>query len=213
VTDDATGPTRKDMGAAAVATARQHDLDLARKAASGDRAAQRELFHAQRSGVHHALFRVLGANRELEDLIQDAFLEVFRALPSFRGDSSLGRWCQTIALRTAYATISKRRPPAIDLALVEDTIGSDVDTRRQVQLREATRRLYAALERIDPKQRVAFALAVIDGRPLAEVAQLTDSSVFAVKTRVWRARRELMRRAAKDPVLASYLAELNGGAR
>ena len=62
-------------------------------------------------------------------------------------------------------------------------------------VREAARRLYAALDRIEVKQRIAFALAVIDGRPLAEVAELTDSTMFAVKTRVWRARRELMRRA------------------
>lgn len=192
---------------------REHDVELARRAATGDRPAQRELFHAQRVGVHHALFRVLGNNRDLEDLIQDAFFEIFRALPSFRGDSSLARWCQTIAMRAAFAAIAKRKPAAIDLALVEDVVASDVDTRRQVQMREAARRLYAALDRIDPKQRIAFALAVIDGRPLAEVADLTESTTFAVKTRVWRARRELMRRAANDDVLASYLAELHGGAR
>lgn len=201
------------MGAAAVTSTRQLDLDLARRAAAGDRASQRELFHAQRAGVHHALFRILGSNRDLEDLVQDAFLEIFRALPSFRGESSLARWCQTIAMRAAFAAISKRKPAAIDLALVEETVANDVDTRRQVQLREATRRLYAALDRIDPKHRIAFALAVIDGRPLAEVAQLTESTMFAVKTRVWRARRELYKRANKDEVLASYLAELQGGER
>ncbi|MGN6108122.1 MAG: RNA polymerase sigma factor [Kofleriaceae bacterium] len=197
----------------ATVPAREHDLALARRAASGDRAAQRELFVAQRAGVHHALYRILGANRELEDLLQDVFLEIFRALPSFRGDSTLGRWCQTIAMRVAYLAISRRRPPAVDLALVEDELPGATDTRREVQLREATRRLYAALDRLDPKLRIAFALAVIDGRPLAEVAQLTESSVVATKTRVWRARKDLMKRAAKDDVLSSYLAELQGGAR
>jgi len=195
------------------AQAREHDLALARRAAGGDRDAQRELFHAQRTGVHHALFRVLGANRDLEDLIQDAFLEIFRALASFRGDSSLARWCQTIATRTAYLAIARRRPQTIELQLVEDVVANEVDTRRLAQLREAARRLYAALDRIEPKQRIAFALATIDGRSHVEVAQLTESSVVAVKTRVWRARRELMRRAAKDPVLASYLEELAGGER
>jgi RNA polymerase sigma-70 factor, ECF subfamily len=190
---------------------REHDLDLARRAAAGDRVAQRELFTAQKVAVHHALFRILGSNHDLEDLIQDAFLEIFRALHSFRGDSTLSRWCQTIATRTAYLAISRRRPPTVELSLIEDRIPDDVDTRRLVQLREATRRLYAALDRVDAKHRVAFALAVIDGRPLAEVAQLTESSVVAVKTRVWRARKELARRAAKDDVLASYLDELNGG--
>jgi RNA polymerase sigma-70 factor, ECF subfamily len=193
-----------------VAIVREHDLALARRAADGDRAAQRELFQAQRSAVHHTLFRILGSNRDLEDLVQDAFLEIFRALPSFRGDSTLTRWCQTIATRTAYLSISRRKPPAIDLALVEDVLPGDDDTRRLAQVREAARRLYGALERIEAKQRIAFALAVIDGLPLAEVAQLTESSLVAVKTRVWRARRDLMKRAAKDSVLASYLGELAG---
>jgi RNA polymerase sigma-70 factor (ECF subfamily) len=191
--------------------AREHDLELARRAASGERPAQRALFLEQRANVHRALFRILGSNRELEDLLQDAFFEIFRALPSFRGDSTLGRWCQTIAVRVAYLTISRRRAPAVDLALVEEVVASDVDLQRHVLMREATRRLYAALDRIEAKQRIAFALAVIDGKPLAEVAELTDTSVFAVKTRVWRARRELMKRASKDPVLSAYLDELQGG--
>ena len=205
-------PTRETV-ALPVSTAREHDLDLARRASSGDRVAQRELFTSQRAGVHHALFRILGSNRELEDLLQDAFIEIFRALPSFRGDSTLGRWCQTIAVRVAYLAISRRRPPSVDLALVEDVVASDADVRRQMLAREATRRLYAALDRIEAKQRIAYALAAIDGKSLAEVAELTSSSVFAVKTRVWRARRELWRRAQKDAVLSAYLDELGGGER
>jgi RNA polymerase sigma-70 factor (ECF subfamily) len=191
--------------------AREHDLELARRAASGERPAQRELFLAQRANVHRALFRILGSNRELEDLLQDAFIEIFRSLPSFRGDSTLGRWCQTIAVRIAYLTISRRKPATVELSLVEETVANDADVRRHVQDREAARRLYAALDRIEAKQRIAFALSVIDGKSLAEVAELTESTLFAVKTRVWRARRELMRRVGKDAVLAAYLEELQGG--
>ncbi len=196
----------------AVSAARSNDLALARRAADGDRSAQRELFHCQKHSVHHTLFRILGNNRELEDLVQDAFLEIFRALPSFRGDSTLSRWCQTIATRTAYLSISRRKPQAVDLELVEDTVAhDDPDAHRVAHAREAARRLYAALDRLDPKMRIAFALAVIDGLSLGEVAQLTESTIVAVKTRVWRARRELFKRAKKDPVLAGYLAEFGGG--
>ena len=145
----------------------------------------------------------------LERVGESRLGEIFRALSSFRGDSSLGRWCQTIATRTAYLAISRRKPPAIDLDLVEDVLPDDEPgAHRVTQAREAARRLYAALERLDPKQRIAFALAVIDGLPLAEVAHLTQSSTVAVKTRVWRARRDLFKRAKKDPVLSGYLGKL-----
>ena len=199
------------MGTAVSAT-RSDDLALARRAADGDRASQRELFHKLKSAVHHTLFRILGNNRDLEDLIQDAFLEIFRALPSFRGDSSLSRWSQTIATRTAYLAIERRKPAAVDLEVVEEEIvDRDPDAHRVALAKQAAKRLYAAMDRIDAKQRIAFALAVIDGLSLSEVAELTDSSVVAVKTRVWRARRDLMKRAAKDPVLAGYLGDLGGG--
>lgn len=178
------------------------DRDLARRAAAGERAAQRALFVAHRDGVHHALFRILGANRDIEDLLQEAFLAIFRALASFRGDSSLARWCQVIATRTAYHWIGKRPPPQVEL--VDDDLPSQAPGE-QLGARAALRRVYAHLAKLDPKLRIAFALAHIDGRPLREVAELTESSLVAVKTRVWRARRELARRAASDPVLAEYL--------
>ncbi|HET9625253.1 MAG TPA: RNA polymerase sigma factor [Kofleriaceae bacterium] len=189
---------------------RERDLELARRAATGDRAAQRALFVEQRAQVHRALYRVLGSNRDIEDLLQDSFIEIFRALPSFRGDSSLARWCQTIAMRVAYLALSRRRPPTVELSLVEEIVSDDRDLSRQAHAREVARRLYAALDRIDIKYRIAFALAVIDGRSLAEVAALTEASVVAVKTRVWRARRQLAQRARKDAVLTAYLQDLSG---
>jgi RNA polymerase sigma-70 factor (ECF subfamily) len=198
--------------ALSVAAARQHDLALAQRAADGDRAAQRELFARLKVAVHHTLFRILGSNRDLEDLIQDAFLEIFRALPSFRGDSSLPRWSQTIATRTAYLAMQRRKPTPVDLDDVEEeVVDRDPDAHRVALAKQAAKRLYAALDKLDPKMRIAFALAAIDGLPLQEVAELTESSLVATKTRVWRARREVMKRAQKDPVLASYVADLGGG--
>jgi RNA polymerase sigma-70 factor (ECF subfamily) len=195
-------------------TTREVDVALAQQAAGGDRGAQRDLFHAQKHAVHHTLFRILGSNRDIEDLLQDAFVEIFRALPSFRGDSSLGTWCRTIATRVAYLAIARRKPPTVDLALVEEIVAHDAPAADRVtHAREAARRLYAALDRIDAKQRIAFALFSIDGLSITEVAELTESSRVAVKTRIWRARRELFKRAASDPVLGAYLVELEGDPR
>jgi RNA polymerase sigma-70 factor, ECF subfamily len=199
---------------AAVQTNRDADVALARRAAAGDRSAQRELFHAQKHAVHHTLFRILGSNREIEDLLQDAFLEIFLTLGSFRGDSSLGTWCRTIATRIAYLAIARRKPPTVELALVEDVVSNEAPgADRIAHAREAARRLYAALDRIDAKQRVAFALFTVDGLSLTEVAELTESSRVAIKTRIWRARHELFKRAANDPVLRGYLTDLEGGRR
>ncbi len=158
--------------------------------------------------MHHVLFRVLGSNREIEDVVQDAFVQIFRSLPSYRGESSLARWCCTIAMRAAYAVIDKRRRTPWGAEDAADLHDDGPGLAERLATRRAAARLYQALEKIDDKHRVAFALAVLDERPLQEVAELTESSVSAVKTRVFRARRELLRRAAKDPVLSSYLDQL-----
>ena len=187
---------------------RAADRALAARCAAGERVAQRELFTQVKQAVHRTLFRILGSNRDVEDLLQEAFLAIFRSIDSFRGESNLNTWCCTITTRVAWAYIEKRRPASASLDLVPEVAASDPDAERIVQARQAAQRLYAALEKIDPKMRIAFALAVIDGRSLAEVAEMTDSSVVAVKTRVWRARRELDRRARKDTLLNAYLAEV-----
>lgn len=187
------------------------DRELAERCTRGDRASQREVFLTHRDRVHRTLYRILGSNRDMEDLVQESFLEVFRSIPRFRGDSTLATWCATIATRVAWAYIERRKPASQNLDLVPE-IAADVPGADQtVAARDAARRLYSALEKIPVAHRVPFALAAIEGLPLAEVASLTRSTLVATKTRVWRARRELEKRASKDPVLRTYLAEMRAG--
>jgi RNA polymerase sigma-70 factor, ECF subfamily len=186
------------------ASDRSADLELARKCAAGDRAAQQQLFRAQRGAVHATLFRVLGSNRQIEDLIQDTFIAVFESIHAFRGDSSLRTWIDTIAVRVCYRHLSRREPRS-QLHAVGELIASASDPEREANLREAVRRLYIVLDRVEPKQRVAYTLHVVDGRPLKEVARVTRVSVLAVKNRVWRARRRVRELAERDPLLIEFL--------
>jgi RNA polymerase sigma-70 factor (ECF subfamily) len=140
----------------------------------------------------------------MDDLVQDAFFEVYRSLRGFRGEASLRTWIDRCTVRVAYAYFG-RRPRAPQLAIVSAPEPETPSAEAQIVAREATRRLYTELARLDPKQRVAFTLHVIDGRPLSEVAALTDSSIVATKSRIWRARRALDVRARKDAVLREFL--------
>jgi len=181
------------------------DYSLAARCAAGDRAAQRRLFHAHRGRVHAILYRILGSNREMEDLVQEAFMEIFRSLGSFRGEAKLGTWIDRVTTRVAYAYFKRRRPATVHLASVPDMAADDPSAERRVLAREAARRLYAILDRLEPTQRIAFALHAIDGRSLREVAEIMDASLVATKSRVWRARREVHRRARSDAVLCAFL--------
>jgi RNA polymerase sigma factor (sigma-70 family) len=190
----------------------QDDLALARRCAGGDIVAQRQLFRDQRGRVHRTLYRILGSNADMEDLVQDVFLEVFRSLDRFRGEARLSTWIARITARVAMHYFGRRRPPSQSLdALPFELESASPSAERVAVAREAARRLYQVLDRVEAAQRVAFALHVIDGIPLREVADITDSSLVATKSRVWRARREIEKRARRDPLLAGFLSEQGQG--
>lgn len=184
------------------------DADLAARCAAGDRGAQRELFSRARHAVHHTLFRVLGSNQDLEDLLHDSFVAIFRSIGNYAGRSTLTTWACSVAAHVALSHLRRKKlSPIATLDL--DRASDEPSVDRVVRARAALARVYRVLDRVDPVQRLAFALAVIDGRPLAEVAELTGASLSAVKTQVWRARKALDKRAASDPLLREYITALD----
>ncbi len=146
----------------------------------------------------------MGSNIFIEDVLQDTFVEVFNSLPSYRGDALMSTWADRIAVRVAYRFLRRHKaalapqqaPPNLSL------VGSPEE---EILHREGVRRLYAVLNTMNPKLRITFALFAVDGRSLKDVAELTGVSLIAVKSRVWRARRQLERAAREDSVLARYL--------
>jgi RNA polymerase sigma-70 factor (ECF subfamily) len=192
-----------------VATAYVEDVLLVDRCLTGEPAATRELFRRHRGRVHACLFRVLGSNRDMDDLLQDAFIQVFQSLRGWRAEASLATWIDRVSVRVAYRYLSQRgrriqTDPIIDDEAVPGIDGTNA--RRQLA-RDGVKRLYTVLDELGAASRLAFTLHEIDGRPLAEVAELVGSSVTATKLRVWRARKKIETAAAADPVLREFLQE------
>ena len=187
------------------------DVVLVDRCLEGEEAAARELFRTHRARVHACLYRVLGGNRDMDDLLQDVFIQVFQSLKGWRAEASLATWIDRIAVRVAWRYLSQRKAAPPTLELVEDAVpialGAATAGPRKAMAREGVRRLYAAMDKLPPAARVAFALHEIEGRAMAEVATVTGASVTATKLRVWRARRALHAAAAQDPVLREMLEE------
>lgn len=183
---------------------------------SGDTAATRELFRRHQKRVHGSLYRVLGSNRDMDDLLQDAFLQVFQSLKGWRAEASLATWIDRVSVRVAYRYLTKRgKRVQTDLLDEDEESGADAgeagfgDTAgaRRQQARDGVKRLYEVLDGLSPAARLAFTLHEVDGRPIAEVAALVGSSVTATKLRVWRARKNVEAAAAADPILREFLQE------
>ena len=101
----------------------------------------------------------------------------------------------------------RARKPSVSLDALGDLAGPTIDVHDRTDARDGLRRLYAVLGRMTPDARTAFALYAIDGRSIAEVAAVIGTTVVTAKLRIWRARREVARRAAADPVLGGFLAQ------
>ena len=183
----------------------EDEAELVAACLAGDVAAQRALFRREFGRVNATIYRILGPTREVDDLVQETFIAAFRGLAKFRGEARLATWIDRIAVRVALDHVRTRKAATVPLGVIGDELSDGSIPDAQAHARDGLRRLYAALAQLSPEARTAFALYAIDGRSIAEVARLVGTTVVTAKVRIWRARRELMKRAAEDPVLKELL--------
>jgi len=179
------------------------ERDLVERARSGDATALRTIAERELPRVERLLGRILGPRRDFEDLVQNVFLELCRALPSYRGESKLSTFIGGITVRVARRALrpsayEKRRGP-----MPLELVASDSGPERNAIASERLRRLHAALDRIKPKKRIAFTLWALDGMSPTEIAELTGAKLHTVRSRIFHARHELM----MDPSVVDLMGE------
>ncbi|HEY2744258.1 MAG TPA: RNA polymerase sigma factor [Polyangia bacterium] len=180
---------------------------LVEAARRGESTAFRELFRLHVARVHRIVYRLVGRSPDLDDLVQTVFVEGFRSLPSFRGESLFATWLGRIAVRVTMRAVKRPMPKLVPIEAVAELAhdgrrGDEVATSR-----EGLVRLDALLAALKPKRRAAFVLHVLEGYSVDETAAMVGASVAAVKVRIHDARRELERRARRDPWFIELLAE------
>lgn len=166
--------------------------DLVARAQAGDAGALRLICEAELPRVERLLGRILGPRRDFEDLVQNVFLELCRALPGFQGQSKLSTFVGGITVRVARRAL---RPSAYDrrrATMPEEVEASGRGPEAEAIARQRLARLHAALDQIAPKKRIAFALWALDGMSPAEIAEVTDTPINTVRSRIHHARQELM---------------------
>ena len=172
------------------------ELTLAR-AQWGDDRARRDLVDRYQRPVFALLSRMLfksGQQQALEDLAQETFLRVFKALPGFTrgGPARLSTWILTIATNLAIDHLRKRRVPTDTLTDAREPAAnetSDAEAERH-RLAEVLRR---AIDDLTPEYRAAFLLREYHEFEYAEIASTLDIDLGTVKSRLNRARAALRR--------------------
>lgn len=160
--------------------------------------------------LERVLVRLVGPGADAEDLLQETFAEAIAGFTRFRGDAAVGTWLYRIAVNVAHKELRRpHRQRTVSLEVVPNaTTGAAIapGPDELAQQRQAIERLYAHLDALGPKKRIAFLLHVVDDRPLAEVAALMSATRAATKSRVFLARRQLLSRVRKDPGLRVLIA-------
>ena len=173
---------------------------------AGDPQALDQLARSETPHVTRLLFSMLGPRNDLEDLVQTVFLEACRAMPGYRGEGSVTSFILGIAVRVARRAMRPSAWVRLRGYALSEPAGGD-DPERATYQAAQLRRLHAALGRLAPKKRVAFTLWAMEGMEVAAIAEVTQASVSATKSRIFHAQKELKRMAARDP----HLCELIGG--
>lgn len=166
------------------------DRDLVARARSGDPDAADELATRYLDEIHAFARRWLGHAHDAEDATQETFLRAMRALREFRGEASFRTWLYRIATR---ACIDRRRADAArpETIPIEEWHGQ---TGIAPDLPETSPRLAAALAELPERQRIVLTLSVFHEMRPAEIAEVVESSVEAVKMNLSHARRRMRER-------------------
>lgn len=174
---------------------------LVTRAAAGDRAAFRALYDASLPRIRRQVARLMGPpGADVDDVVQEVYVQVHRALPRFRADSRVSTWMHRIAHNVACSALRKRRP-VVDLATVRQ-FDLAPDAWRRLEARDLTRLLYSALDEVNDSAREAFVLYHLEGHTLDQIASLEGVSIHTIAARVRRTREkvvDVLTRASRSP--------------
>ena len=184
--------------------------DLVERCKAGDGLAFREVFRNHRADVARLVLRMTGRQGDLEDLVQEVFLQVYRSIKDFRAQSRFSTWLYRLTVNVVLMQRRAARSRPVLQGASDDAFGADVRDLPDDQLAR-TRRVaafYRLLDRMSDKKRTVFVLHELEGLSPSEVAKVVGAPVLTVRTRLFYARRELLEMLRDEPALEFVAREL-----
>ena len=177
----------------------QDELELVARIKSGDRGAFKRLVDQLSRRIINDCHRITGNRMDAEDVAQEVFIEVYRNIGGFRGESSLATWIMRIARNRALNYVRDNRDRMkVSLDTVEGGGGGSLGETlpgkrsdqpdRNLEIRRNRAILYSAIAELPDKYRKPFTLHKLEGMPYSEIAETLDISLSAVESRIHRAK-------------------------
>jgi len=169
------------------------DHDLHEKAKSGDGKAFGRIVEKHTGVVYAAVRSVLGNRSDIDDAVQEAFIRIYRGLPSFSGRSSLSTWIWSVARNHTINIRAKERDDIISLDKTAEIASNRLGPETEFARRTAAEDIDWLLSRLDGNYRQVIELRYLAGKKYKEIAEMLDLPEGTVKTLIHRARIKMKR--------------------
>ncbi len=179
-------------------TEREIDQLLVERVQRGDKKAFELLVIKYQRKLMRLVSRLVRDQAEAEDVVQEAFIKAYRALPQFRGESAFYTWLYRIGINTAknyLVTQGRRAPTSTETNAEEAETFDDAEQLRDINTPEsmlATKQIAStvniAMESLPEELRVAISLREIEGLSYDEIAEAMGCPIGTVRSRIFRAR-------------------------
>ena len=163
------------------------ETELIDSCLANNRLAQKALYDRYKQAMYTLAYRITGDFELANDVLQDAFLNIFRGLSKFRRESTLGAWIKTIVVRTALKKIKNQHQT---ISLEPHHLGGLVDWGNYLDAEY----LEKAISELPDGYRAVFVLIEIEGYAHKEVAEMLNISVGTSKSQLFYAKKRLRKK-------------------
>jgi len=166
---------------------------------AGERTSSRDfdaIYREHGGRVLGAIRAVLGPSDEIEDLVQIAFMEIYRCLDKFEGRSKFSTWVYRIAVNIALQHIRKKKRKrwmvlgSTGEEVVRESTGVNEESR--IEDRQMLEKVFAAVSKLSEKKRVVWTLHEIEGLSPQQISEIIEVPFNTVRSRLLASRRDLM---------------------
>lgn len=156
----------------------------------GNRAAQHTLYKRYCDAMYNVCYRILGTEADAEDALQESFVDVFRRLDSFRGESSVGAWIKRIVINHCLNELKRRK---ISFEPIDDhySESATTDDEEKYDMEYDIRRVKNAIMKLPDGYRQVLTLYLIEGYDHGEIAGILGIQETGSKSQYSRARAKL----------------------
>jgi RNA polymerase sigma-70 factor, ECF subfamily len=182
------------------------DRRLIAECLAGHSAAFGDLVRRYQDRLFHSVLRLVDQPADAADVVQDAFLNAYQNLESFKGDAEFFTWLYRVAFNAAISRRRRTKPLASLEIGPSGELFEPADDSEGIRPGELLERgedyaaVHAGLKRLSPEHRAVLVLKDIDGLKYEEIAEITGVPIGTVRSRLHRARLELRTLLAPDEI-------------